>query len=450
MKQLVTLTALVGALMCSLPVRANEAIKTFLRGVVPGADGKSFTLRKKGDHARSQTEVKVVGGRFDLETALTKPGFFVFTTSDPVIREFDVYLSPGDDITLSVEKDKVVMSGKGSRLNQFLFDMARSYDYKTNPSAEEVYQARVNAINSTTNTEVLRRKAFLLGYAQGEFLDKVFAPFIESKVHGNGNDINEPAAISFDLTLLPSIVNYHNWHQVVAELLFARMRAGTLKVRKTTSWVADFARAIDNQSLREDYIVEELKHSASGGDYVLFPEVMKEALPLVKDPKKVAYIRQLEDRIKMSLNLYKNALPGTDMSAFTFLRPDSSQVALSDYKGKYVFIDVWATWCKPCVSEIPFLKRLEKELHGQDIVFLSLSIDSRPANWKSFMSRHNMTGEQLIAPSANKDPFSQKIGLAGVPRFLILDKEGRMVNSNCCQRPSNPLLKTYLTELLNK
>jgi thiol-disulfide isomerase/thioredoxin len=450
MKKLLAFAVMIGVLVYSLPVWANGELKTCLRGAVPNAEGTSLSLLRRGHSMQVQAEAAVINGRFNIETVLKKPGFFVFTSSHPLIKEFDVYLNPGDDITLSVENGQVSMSGKGSQLNQFLFGIARKYDYSTNPSAVEVYQARVNAINASAIKEVLRVKAILLGYAQGEFLDKLYGPVLEAKGFGSSDEIKEPTLTVDEMVMLPGIVHFYNWRETLTELLFAKMQAGKLKVRNMTTWVADFAGAINNQELREDYIVEQLKYSVSQGDLVSINEVMAEALPLVKDPGKIEKIRWLKALIARGMNLYKNALPGTDLSAFSFLRPDSTELSLSAFKGKFVFIDIWSTWCTPCKAEIPFLKRLEKEFHGQDIVFVSISIDKNPGLWKSYMAKRAMDGEQLITKSYNKDPFSIKIGLAGIPRFIILDKEGRVVNYNCCQRPSNPLLKTYLTEILNK
>src|SRR5688572_14986833 len=150
MKKLLALAAIISVLMCSLPVLANGKIKTFVRGAVPNANGMSYSLSKRGHTMRLQAEATVTNGRFNIETVIEKPGFFVFTTSHPLLKEFDIYLKPGDDITLSVENGQIVMSGKGSDLNQFLFNMARKYDYSANPSAEEVYQARVTAISTST------------------------------------------------------------------------------------------------------------------------------------------------------------------------------------------------------------------------------------------------------------------------------------------------------------
>ncbi|HJY13433.1 MAG TPA: TlpA disulfide reductase family protein, partial [Flavobacterium sp.] len=113
--------------------------------------------------------------------------------------------------------------------------------------------------------------------------------------------------------------------------------------------------------------------------------------------------------------------------------------------------DIWSTWCHPCVAEMPFLKKLEHEMEGKDVVFLSLNGDIKDEYWQNFMKKRNLTGNQIkMEKGLKEDPFFNQIGVTGIPRFAIIDKEGKMVNAKCCQRPSNPVLKVYLNELLSK
>ena len=57
----------------------------------------------------------------------------------------------------------------------------------------------------------------------------------------------------------------------------------------------------------------------------------------------------------------------------------------AQFRGKYVYIDLWASWCVPCCREVPHLQKLEKELENKDVVFLSISIDQNPSAWKKKM-----------------------------------------------------------------
>ncbi|WP_372938759.1 TlpA family protein disulfide reductase, partial [Seonamhaeicola sp.] len=122
--------------------------------------------------------------------------------------------------------------------------------------------------------------------------------------------------------------------------------------------------------------------------------------------------------------------------------------SLSDFRGKYVYIDVWATWCGPCKAEIPFLKEVEKKYHDKNIVFISLSVDkvSDTEKWKKFVKENELGGVQLIADKDWKSEFIQKYQIQGIPQFILIDPQGNIVQANA-PRPSNEKLIDLFTEL---
>lgn len=450
MKKLILYAALICGLGSSLPILADEGVKTVVKGEMSGLRGgaslfiEDFGMIQKG-------RANYTNGRFSMETTLTKPEFCILTTTDPIVQGFNAFLKPGDDILISVKDKNVVFSGKGSSLNQFLFELTRKYDYKNKQySATEVYTNRVNAIKTSNNEEVKLNKAVLLGYAQGEYLDKVCAPYMEAKVSGETDLINKINFVDLDISLLPEIVTYYNWFKTINEIMYAKMETGKLQVRNSNTWIADFANTISNQKLKETYIVKLLEYAFLEDDIFKIKDLAKESMGLVKDPSNLGKINAITSKAA-TVTRYNDALPGTDFSAYTFQKPDGSVAKISDYKGKYILIDIWSTWCHPCVAEMPFLKKLEHEMVGKDIAFISLNGDIKEAYWQDFIKKRNLTGNQLwMNGGLAANPFFNKIGRTGIPRFVIIDKEGRMLNAKCCQRPSNPVLKVYLNELLSK
>ncbi|MDX6746922.1 TlpA disulfide reductase family protein [Polaribacter sp. PL03] len=128
--------------------------------------------------------------------------------------------------------------------------------------------------------------------------------------------------------------------------------------------------------------------------------------------------------------------------------------SLDSFKGKFVYIDVWATWCGPCIQQIPFLKNLEKEYHGKNIEFISLSTDesrrsggsweAAEKKWRDFVKAKQLTGTQLWA---GKDySFQQEYQINAIPRFILIDPQGNIVDANA-PRPSEPRLKEIFTSL---
>jgi len=127
---------------------------------------------------------------------------------------------------------------------------------------------------------------------------------------------------------------------------------------------------------------------------------------------------------------------------------NGGKTSLSDLKGKYVYIDVWATWCNPCKAEIPYLKTLEKEFHGTNIEFVSISVDKPNAyeNWKTMVKTENLEGIQLFADNNFDSDFIVEYGINSIPRFILIDPEGNIVDANA-DRPSNPKLRELFIEL---
>lgn len=119
------------------------------------------------------------------------------------------------------------------------------------------------------------------------------------------------------------------------------------------------------------------------------------------------------------------------------------QVDFATFKGSYVYIDLWASWCGPCCKEVPYLQKLEKELQNKDVKFVSISIDKKEAPWKAKMKALNMEGNQLHNPD---NSLAEALNVNGIPFFLIYDKEGNLYMYNA-PRPSHPALKELLESL---
>ncbi|ADY30267.1 TlpA family protein disulfide reductase [Cellulophaga lytica] len=120
--------------------------------------------------------------------------------------------------------------------------------------------------------------------------------------------------------------------------------------------------------------------------------------------------------------------------------------SLDDLKGKYVYIDVWATWCGPCKYEIPFLKKIEEQYQGKNIHFVSISTDKQKDKdkWKAMVADKEMGGIQLITDNDFNTSFVSDYKIMGIPQFILLDPNGNIVQANA-PRPSDE----KLVELFN-
>jgi len=168
---------------------------------------------------------------------------------------------------------------------------------------------------------------------------------------------------------------------------------------------------------------------------------LKEFLNLSTDNNQIAKVKEIFESLKVldagqpspTFENYENHAGGT--------------TSLADLKGKYVYIDVWATWCGPCKYEIPFLKKVEKQYHGKNIQFVSISVDKQADKdaWKKMVTDEKLGGMQLITDNDFNTKFVKEYKIMGIPQFILLDPQGKIVMANA-PRPSD----AKLIELFDK
>ena len=102
---------------------------------------------------------------------------------------------------------------------------------------------------------------------------------------------------------------------------------------------------------------------------------------------------------------------------------DGNVVDFSTFRGRYVYIDLWASWCVPCLREVPVLQQLEKTLKNKNVAFLSISIDATQEPWIKKMDEKHMHGHQLWNPG---NTLGRALNVKGIPFFAIYDPEGKL------------------------
>lgn len=171
------------------------------------------------------------------------------------------------------------------------------------------------------------------------------------------------------------------------------------------------------------------------------------------DPMLNFYKEYIGESIALKTELAK----GTPSPTFeNYENYKGGTTSLTDLKGKYVYVDVWATWCGPCKAEIPSLKALEKEYHDKNIQFVSLSIDDDRSHggswdkaredWKAMVADKELSGIQIMAPEGWKSKFVEDYKIKGIPRFILIDPNGNVVTPDA-PRPSDASLKELFTSL---
>jgi thiol-disulfide isomerase/thioredoxin len=127
---------------------------------------------------------------------------------------------------------------------------------------------------------------------------------------------------------------------------------------------------------------------------------------------------------------------GDEAPNFTFKDMNGKEVSIKDFRGKYLYIDVWTTTCGSCIRQFPYLKKLEEEMKGKNIAFISVSLEKDMDVWKKMVKERKLEGIQLNVGDA-KD-FRSTYEISGMPFIILLDKEGKILRIRSIILPSSP------------
>lgn len=149
------------------------------------------------------------------------------------------------------------------------------------------------------------------------------------------------------------------------------------------------------------------------------------------------------EQMLAQMKLRSYSMPGGEAPNIALTDVNGETHFLSDFKGKYIYVDFWASWCGPCNVEIPYMKELERTLNNEMVVFVGISIDEDINAWKNAMMRHALRGNQFIAPKE----MSQMLNIQSIPRYVIYDKDGKLMNVNAPRPSSGAEIRSLLMQL---
>lgn len=387
-------------------------------------------------------------GRFDTTFMLKAPAYYSISRNT-------LYLTPGDDMTIKVTQNntEAEFHGKGAEANNYmkfrLFPKGGSYleggsnlrdDYaSTKVLVDSLAAVRMHTLDTLGNVssrfkeletarikaDVINSSICYLSYSR-MLRDVKGREEVQKKMQAFYESITSDVA-----PLYKEIVDDDMLDVAVVRDVLSYQEDSTLNVL----WFNDIelsARATELYACAN--VVSDLRREVS-------EKTMGDAKAFLQTVKNADFADEVANKIEQASHL----LPGQPAVDFELADVEGNVKHLSDFKGKVIYIDLWATWCGPCINESPFFEALGKKYAGNDdIVFLPVSTDTTTKPWLRFLEEHK---KELVQYHSSDVALKQGWAIMYIPRFILIDKDFNIVNAYA-PRPSEESIGGLIDSLI--
>lgn len=363
--------------------------------------------------------------------------FYVIGTGEAESGEagkYTFYFKPGDRAQIAVNDSSYTLTGNNTKENKALtawHDYIRPleynalYYYKNSygilfPLLEEKtatpYKAAATG-NKTFDSAFEKYRKFNVMYYAITFL---LTPRTAHPGHADDYSAYYHTINVDDITANTDVLNYPYGDRILSGCFFIP----DLLNNVVPDFNIDRLIAITkNDTLKGELVLSQLAYM---NEYQRFLDMLERYQQYMLTGDQQQRVKKQREDLATKYNESPVGKPAID---FKHKDRNGKLVALSDFKGKVVLVDVWATWCGPCKRELPYLKELEKKYHGRDVVFLGVSVDEAKdyKKWEQYLDKEGLQGIQLFGGNGFHSDIARLYQINAIPRFILVDKEGKIV-----------------------
>ncbi|MDR2628156.1 MAG: redoxin family protein [Dysgonamonadaceae bacterium] len=399
---------------------------------------------------RYGNDVSLIGGTKNQFITTQKDGSFsaAFTIDKPAYYTVcynTVYLSPGDTLiaNFSENGDETVFKGRNAALNDYLKKVRGSHlgGYY---SLLTIDKKNTGAVDRQIDSiaDVRRDELKKLETASPEFL-QIEAARIDGEVvttyfsipfyQGMKDDEKLSFLKSKEEKLCPIIkraITPQSLHaDVVRDIWISSLNNQDLNLKDCVEWQPRMEELYETATLSR-YLDSELEEDG-----------IARINNFLQNSKEEDIKQELQAKSEKATKLRKGS-PAPDLQLST---PDGKEVLLSSYKGKAVCIDIWATWCGPCVKEYPLFQQLAEKYNNRDIVFLAISIDTDHKQWLQYLEKKQGTLPQYNCIDTQG---LNTWNVMFIPHFILIDKDFNIYNAQAPAPSSKEKIEAEIEALL--
>lgn len=456
MKKIWILFAVISLISCNKDVKKDF---TVLSGKVANKQSEKISLNKGfGDYSKT---IQLKDDGSFLDTLKVEEGHYWLRDGN---NNIPLYLKNGEDLQISYDANNFdttyKIKGKGSNISDYLFQKSK-IEQKIRAKGTKIYLLDENDYKNIFQKE------------KDEITDLIYS------LNGIPESFTDSEIRNIEYKYYNAIKRYQLYHAHYAKLSDFKVSEHFLddleNVIYTNEGDFKFSRAYrilvtnfyrDQASVvaKRDSIDEDLAFLKVASD--IPSQIIKNNLLYSAARYGITYTDSLEnyyktfmeastnkkqkEEITRSYDKLKTVSKGEPSPKFNdYENFNGGTSSLDDFKGKYVYIDVWATWCGPCKAEIPSLKTIEKKYHNKNIAFVSISVDKEKDHdkWLKMVKEKDLKGNQLFADNDWNSDFVKDYLILGIPRFILIDPKGNIINSNAPRPSDNTKLEDLFKSL---
>ncbi|WP_094745856.1 TlpA family protein disulfide reductase [Vaginella massiliensis] len=391
-------------------------------------------------------------GNFKDTIQLAHEGYFTFTEGR---NEFPIYLIPGDNLVLNANyenlESSLKFSGKGEVRNNFIVSKENKietmlsnekvfYSKPANEYLQDVnkyYQAFLNDLDLIKNDV---EASFYEAEKKNLYYEYLMNLFVYQDAYAYFNNQLPKLTPEFEKEIKNLDINNEKDYERLP--IYRQLVSYVLDDHLKNQSINEVINKIKAQPIKDQFLQDLIQniHQNSSDAALIYQAIVENT----NNPK----ILEQAQLMKTKMDAAKN----NAVANFSFPNSKNKIFNLSEHPNKLVYIDLWATWCRPCFMEFPHMKTLAEEYKGKDIVFLGISIDNEQnrAKWLQTIKEVNFNFEQVFAGEAAvaSDPFLQQLTIQYIPRFVLIGKNGKLISSEA-PTPSSTTIRKLINEHLD-